>query len=159
MSDEQRINGNMYSWSSIFFKVEGERYYGIKSIGYGDSRERVKGYGMGRSHAPRGRSAGKYQPDPVTVTLEKETARALREKLAASASDGRSFGNVEFEVVVQYEESDKQITDEIFGCVWTKTAAKGEESADPLYEEVEFDCMGIRWDGDKTLFDSSEVGG
>lgn len=156
MADEQRINGNMYSWSSIYFKVDGERFYGIKSISYGDSRERAKGYGMGRHHAPRGRSAGKYQTDPVSVSVEKATARALRETLATFAADGQSFGNVPFEIVVQYvEPDDTPITDTIEECVWAKTESSNEEGPDPLYEDVEFDCMRIRWNG-KTLFDETE---
>lgn len=156
MADQQRINGNMFSWSSVYFKIDGERFYGIKSITYGDNRERVKGYGMGRSHAPRGRSGGKYNVDPVAVTMEKATTRQLRDELAARAPDGTSVGNVQFEIVVQYVEADETpITDTIFGCVWGKTAAKAEEGSDPLYDEIEFDAMGIRWNG-KTLFDSSE---
>lgn len=157
MADEQRINGNMKSWSSIVAKLDGERFYGIVSINYKDQLERVKGYGQGKHHGPRGRSAGKYSVDPVAVKMEKDTARALRNALAAKAADGRSFGTVEFEITVSYIENNVGHTDTIERCKWQSTSATNEESPDPLYEEVEFDAMLIRWDG-KTLFDSSEEG-
>jgi hypothetical protein len=157
MSDDVRINGNMYSWASVVLKVDGERFFGITSISYADALERVKGYGMGRHHAPRGRSAGKYTIEAVTVKMEKKSSRDLRAALAARATDGRSFGTVEFEIVVQYAEGTAAHTDTIERCRWAKTSASHEEAPDPLYDEVEFDAMAIRWDG-KTLFDSSEEG-
>ncbi len=157
MPDQTRINGTMHGWSSVVAKLDGDRFFGFKSIAYGDSRERGKGYGMGRHYSPRGRTAGKYTPEPVAVTMEKETARALRAALAQKASDGKSFGNVVFQIVVQYVEPDgTSITDELEDCVWVKTSAKSEESPDPLYEDVEFDCMRIRWNG-TTLYDGTQA--
>lgn len=157
MSDNQRINGSMYGWSDVYFKVDGERYFGIKSIAYGDSRERGKAYGMGRHYAPRGRTAGKYQVDPVTVSMEKDSARIFRAALAANASDGKSFGSVQFQIVVQYVDDDgNAITDEIQDCVWAKTAGSAEEGPDALYEELEFDAMRIVWNG-TSLYDQTEV--
>lgn len=158
MSDATRINGNLYSWSSIIFKIGGERWSGLTSINYGDARERVKGYGMGRSHAPLGRSAGKYTIEPVTASGYKESIQQLRETLAAQASDGASYGDVEFDIVVQFIESDRDpITDELLRCVWSKSSAKGEESADPLKEDVEFDCLYIKRNG-VTLYDARDGG-
>jgi hypothetical protein len=44
----------------------------------------------------------------------------------------------------------------ITGCVIVGQSASEEESADPLKEELEIDCMAIRRNG-LTLFDSSEL--
>jgi hypothetical protein len=155
MADQTRINGNQHSWGSISIKFGGERFTGVIAIKYADSRERVKAYGMGRHQAPRGRSRGKYTTEPVGLTLWKGSAQELRAKLAAVAPDGRSYGDVEFEIVVQYVEvDDTSVIVQIERCVLTKNATDDEESADPLKDELEADCMLIRRNG-LTLFDSS----
>lgn len=141
-----RINGNMYSWSSVTARVGGTLISAFKSISYADSRERAKGYGAGRHYAPIGQTSGKYATEPVTASLEKGEAAALRKALADQAG-GKSFGDVEFQIVVSYEEGDRLITDTLERCTWKKNSAKNEESADPLYEETEFDCMSIKWNG------------
>lgn len=156
MSDPVKVNGHLVSWSDIYFKVNGVPYYGIKSIGYGDSRAHTKGYGLGRHQAPRGRSAGKYETEPVSVTAEKATVAAVRKALAALSADGQTYGGIEFQVIVQYDDGrGNQFDHELEDCVFSKDAAKHEEGSDPLYEDIEFDCMRIRRDG-LTLFDGSE---
>lgn len=160
MADQVRINGNAHSWGSIIAKVDGERFYGFTSVAYGDKRERVKGYGMGRHQAPRSRSRGKYSTDPVKLGGPKSTIHALREKLAALAADGTSYGDVEFLLVVQYVEAgvsggEVPMTVEIERCVITANSTSDEEGSDPLKDEVEIDCMLIRRNG-LTLFDSSQ---
>lgn len=156
MADQQRINGNAYSWSSIVLKIDGDRFYGFDSITYGDTRERTKGYGMGRSHAPRSRTSGKYIPDPVTLSGDKDAIRELRKKLAASSESGKSFGNTKFEIVVQYiEEDNSPMTDTLESCVMIKGTGGGEEGSDALSNDIEIDCMLVRWDG-LTLFDDTQ---
>ena len=156
MSDEVRINGNQHSWGSIKVKINGDLFYGFTAIGYADTRERVKAYGMGRSHAPRGRSRGKYTVEPVTLTGWKSSMQALRKALA-DAGDGTSYGDTICQIVVQYVEADDTpVTVELEDCVLTKNTTSEEESADPLKEDVEFDCMRIRRNG-LTLFATSEA--
>jgi hypothetical protein len=159
MSDALRINGNQYSWGSIAVRFGGDRYYGITSISYSDKRERVKAYGMARHQGPRGRSRGKYTPDNVKVTMWKSSAQELRAALAAASTSGESYGDVEFDIVVQYVEGDgnneNPITVEIEGCAWAANNTSEEEGPDPLKEELEFDCMRIRRNG-LVLWDSSE---
>lgn len=160
MGDQIRINGNAHSWGSIVAKVDGDRFYGFNSISYGDKRERVKGYGMGRHHAPRHRSRGKYQTDPVKLGGPKSTIQALRKKLAALSPDGVSYGDVEFELVVQYVEAgvnggEEPMTVELERCVISGNTTSDEENPDPLKDEVECDTMLIRRNG-LTLFDSSQ---
>jgi hypothetical protein len=157
MADQIRVNGNVHSWGSIVAKIDGDRFHGFTSISYGDKRERVKGYGMGRHQAPRARSRGKYSTDPVKLAGPKSTIQALRDKLASGSS---SYGDTEFQIVVQYVETgvsggDSPMTVEIDRCVITADVSTNEESSDPLKDEIEIDCMLIRRNG-LTLFDSSQ---
>lgn len=156
MSDAVRINGNQHSWGSIILKIDGDRYYGFTAISYNDKRTRSKGYGLGRHHAPRGRTRGKYELDPVKLTGWKSSIQELRRALATRSANGLSYGDVEFQVTVQYIENGEQpITVEIERCVITGNSASDEENPDPLKEELEIDCMLIRRNG-LTLFDSSQ---
>jgi hypothetical protein len=156
MADDIRVNGNQLSWGSIVLKINSERFTGFTSIAFADKRERVKAYGLTRHHAPRGRSRGKYTIDPVKLVGWKSSIQKLREGLGALAPDGKSYGDVEFQIVVDYVESDELgITVEIDRCVWASNSSSDEESADPLKEEIEIDAMLIRRNG-FTLFDASE---
>jgi hypothetical protein len=156
MADALRINGNQFSWGSIVLKIDSERYTGFTSISFADKRERVKAYGMTRHHAPRGRSRGKYTIDPVKLVGWKSSVSAVRAALAARSSDLVSYGDVEFQIVVQYVESDESpLTVLIDGCVWASNSSTDDEGPDPLKEEIEIDAMLIKRN-DLVLFDASE---
>lgn len=157
MADPIIINGSQMSWGSVVLKLDAERFTGITALSFGDKRERVKAYGMGRSHAPRGRSLGKYTVEPVKVTAYKASLQIFREALASRAPDGVSYGDVEFQIVAQYIEGDERdITVEIDRCVWSSNTSSDEENPDPLKEDAEFDAMYIRRNG-FALFASSGV--
>jgi len=156
MSDSIRVNNNQLSWGSIRLTIDGDVFTGFTAISFADKRERVKAYGMGRHQAPRGRSSGKYTTEPVKLTGWKGSITTLRQELARRAPDGRSYGNVEFMISVIYSEPNEPNVDiQISGCVWTGNTSSDEESADPLKEEIEIDCMAIRRNS-LTLFDSTE---
>lgn len=158
MADQIRVNGNLMSWGQITLRCGIEEFSGFNSITYADKRERVKAYGMGRHHAPRGRSAGKYSTDPVKLRGPKSSIEALRAGLAAQAPDGTSYGNVEFNIIVQYSaeptSTEPPMSVELERCVFSSDSSSHEESADPLNDEIECDCMLIRRNG-RTLFDAS----
>ena len=157
MADPIIVNGSQMSWGSIVLKLDAERFTGFTAIAFSDKRERVKAYGMGRSHAPRGRSLGKYTIDPVKLTGWKSSVQIFREALAAQAPDGESYGDVEFQIVCQYIEGDERdVTVEIDRCVWASNTSSDEENPDPLKEDVEFDAMFIRRNG-LALFAQSGV--
>lgn len=156
MSDQIRVNGNQHSWGSIVLKLNGERFYGFTGITYADKRERVLAYGMGRHHAPRGRSRGKYSADPVKLTGWKGSIQAFRSALATQAPDGSSYGDIEFEINVQYVESGEiPMNVVIERCVITGNSSTDEENPDPLKEELEISCFLIRRNN-LVLFDQTQ---
>jgi hypothetical protein len=156
MTDAQRVNGYEVSWGDIYVKVGEERFYGIAEIAYGDKRARSKSYGMGRSHAPRGRTAGKYEVDPCTMKMLKKTSKELRTYLASKAADGKSYGSVSFQIVVQYADANEEVqTDTLHDCVIDGDANSHSEGPDPLYDNISVDVMRIDR-GDLTLYDKSE---
>jgi hypothetical protein len=155
MADNIRVNGNLLSWGSLGLKIGAERYYGFKSISYGEGIESVLVYGMGRHHAPRGRTRGKYVIEPLKLQGEVESLKIVRQTLAALAPDGRSYGTVEFEVFLEAVEQEQSSTTEFLRCRWAKNTGSFEESAEGLYEEIEISVLQIRRDG-LSLFDASE---
>jgi hypothetical protein len=155
MADNIRVNGNLLSWGSLGLKIEAERFYGFKSISYGEGIESVLVYGMGRHHAPRGRTRGKYVIEPLKLQGEVQTLKVVRQTLAARALDGKSYGTVEFEVFLEAVEQEQSSTTEFLRCRWAKNTGSFEESAEGLYEEIEISVLQIRRDG-FTLFDASE---
>jgi hypothetical protein len=156
MSDVIRVNGNEMSWGSIKVKIGNELYTGFTEITFGDKRERVKGYGMGRHHAPRSRTRGKYVVDPVKLKGYKPSVQALRDALAAQSADGTSYGNTEAQIIVQAIEPDETpLHIEINRCVVVSDSSSHTESSDPLMDDLEMDAMSIRRNG-KSLFDGTE---
>lgn len=154
-SDPISVNGNLYSWGSIVVKVDNEPIYGFKSIAFGDARERVKGYGLGAHHAPIGRTRGKYTIENAKLGGYPHAIQALRERLAARAG-GKSYGDVEFQVVTGYFEDDLDpIVVDLSRCVIAKNASSHDESPDPLLEEIELDVMAVRRN-DLILYDESQ---
>lgn len=155
MSDQIRVNGNQLDWGSIVIKVQGEEFYGFTAVSHSQKRERTKAYGTGKHRAPRGRTRGKYSAEGK-ITGWKGSVEALREYLASLSADGQSYGDVEFQVVIQYIEADeKPITEELVDCVIASEDASHEENTDPLKEEIGLDVMYIKKNG-RTLFDNSD---
>jgi hypothetical protein len=153
MSDEIRVNGNTHSWGSITIKCGNQQFTGFTEITYADSRERAKGYGLGKHQAPTRRSRGKYGCENTKLKGFKSSIQQLREDLADSNGN---YGDTEFLVVIQYiDTGDKSITVEIGRNVIVKNSSSESEGADLLQEEIELDTMWIKRNG-KTLFDASQ---
>lgn len=158
MSDAYLINGNQHSWASIICKAYDEVWTGFTGIAYGDKRERSYSYGMGRHHAPRGRSHGKYTPEPVKLTGWKNSVQLFIAGLAAKAADQKSYGDVEFQIVTQFvEPEESSITVVIERCVVVGITASHDESPDNLKEELEISPMWVRRNG-LVLFDARQGG-
>jgi hypothetical protein len=154
--DQIRVNGNVLSYGSIKVRVADQTIYGLTSVSYGDKRERVKVYGLGRHQAPRGRTRGKYTVENAKLGGYTSTIQDLRKLLADMSADGISYGDVEFDVVVEMVERDETpCTVELLRCVWAANTESREEGGDPLKDEIELDVMMIRRDG-LVLCDASE---
>jgi hypothetical protein len=155
MADQIRVNGNICDWGSITLRIDDEVFTGFTSISYADKRERAKAYGLGKHHAPRARTRGKYSVEAVKLAGPKSTMHALRRKLASKSPDGNSYGDYEFHINTQYiEPGEPEMYVDIERCVYVGTSSSEEESPDFLKEEIEIDAMSIRRNG-MTLFDGS----
>lgn len=151
MADQVRINKNLYSWASIILKVAEERFTGFTAIGYGDKLERSVAYGMGG--LPRGISRGKYTVDESTLTGHTDTVQEVRKALANLSQDKKSYGDVRFQIVIQYVEQDLEPqTVELEDCVWIASNSSPSEGAEALTEDITFQPMRIRRNG-LTLFE------
>jgi hypothetical protein len=155
MSDQIEVNKNQMSWGSIILKIGDDRYYGFNAVSYSDKRTRTKGYGMGKSQAPRSRSRGKYEVDNVKIKGPIASVAAVRQALAGQSDNGKSYGDVECDVIVQFVDTGEEAhTVEIERCVWASNSANFTEGNEGLEEEFELDTMRIIRDG-LTLFDSN----
>lgn len=154
--DRVSINGNMYSWGSVSVFCDGLPLIGVCGVKYSDKRERVKAYGTGRHHAPRGRSRGKYSAEG-SLTLWKDTAADLRIYLASRSGTG-SYGDTEFQLSVQFFENDTDLHDVqlVRACI-AGSDTSADENPDPLKEEIPLDIIAIIRDG-VTLFDNTDAG-
>lgn len=145
MADLQLVNGVQISWGSLKFKLDGTPYWGITSVAYGDAMEVAKSYGIGRHMGPRGRSAGKYTPDPLVLSVATATAEEIRAQLAQQSPSGNSFGRPIVPAVLQYVELDETpITVEFEQVRLVKCSVSHQEGAETLNEDLEFDVMRLR---------------
>lgn len=157
MSDPIMVNGNSHSWGSIVCKVAEETIFGFTGITYADKRERTEGYGMGPHQAPTRRSRGKYTADPSKLTGFAGAVQDLRNRLS-ERSPIKSYGDVEFQVVLTYFETEElPLIVVLEKCVWTGNNASNEEGAELNKEEIEIKPLFIRRNG-LTLFDNSRLG-
>lgn len=157
MGDTVRVNGVQISWSSVKLKIAGTPYSGITAVEYADGVEKAFAYGMGRHHAPRGVTRGKYTPEPFVLTCWASTAQAIRSDLNAKAG-ARGISNVPVAIVLQYvEKDDAVITIEALDATLTKNEASNEEGPDALSEKLTFLPMRIKRNG-VALYDTTEAG-
>ncbi len=156
MANEIRINGNVLSWGSVIVRINGLTQHWITSISYADKRERSVVYGAGRHHAPRGRTLGKYSVENPKLKGPKADVVGFLEYLASLGDDPSSYGDVRFDIVVQYVEASQTVTVEIEDCRVVGVSGSDEESADALQDEIEIHAMRLRRNG-KTLFDTAAI--
>lgn len=154
--DRPRVNGNVTSWGHIYFKLLNKKWFGIVDISYGHKRERVEGAGLGKHHVANRVSAGKYTTEISKVKMFKASASAFRAALASASPDGISYGNTEFEGLLQFIPPDEQSQMiELRRCTYRELSFSASESADPLFDEIGVKPLWIVENG-KTLFDASE---
>jgi hypothetical protein len=157
--DEVRINNLQISKASAILKLDDEEVNGWVSIKYADAIESAYAYGAGRHQGPRGRTAGKYTPEEITIVVAKSTTKALLARLAAKSVSGRSAGSVTFNGSLQYvEPGDATITDGFEGLRLTKISTSVDDSSDATNDELGFSVMRIKRDG-IVLYDDRQGAG
>lgn len=156
MSDQIRVNGNLFSFGSIELKIGEERFTGVTEISYADKLERSQIYGMGRTQPARGVTRGKYTVEESTLTMHKDSAQELRELLKQQA--GKNFiGDIEFEIVVQYFESDLDPqTDILSRCRYSGASISNSEGTDATTESITVQPMFISRNG-VALYEESKI--
>lgn len=157
MADQVKINGLQISWASFKAKIGGVPYSGISSIEFSDGVEQELAYGTGRHQAPRGKTRGKYVPEPLVMTVYNSTAEAIRKDLASKAG-GRGISSVSVPIVLQFVEKDDSIvTIEALESTLVKNESSHEEGPAALTEKLTWRPMRILRNG-VSLYDSTEAG-
>lgn len=145
------VNGEVYDWGDITIKIAGERFEGITAINYSQKRERVKVYGMNKSRAPIGTTAGKYNAEDGKISCNSQCAQDIRDHLA-TLGGGISYGDTKFPIIViRTRKTGAVITDVLPGCWIISDDGGGEDSPDQLKEEIAFGCTGPITRNGKTL--------
>lgn len=152
MADTIQINGVVYDYGDITCKVNGVRFYGIKSIKYGDKRERAKATGLTKDRRPLGVTKGKYTADDGAISIYKKSFQDLCDQLAIQSQNLLSYGDAIFPITFIY--SDPRlgvIVDALRDCWIAAADGGGEDNADPLAIELGLGCSYILRNG-KTLY-------
>lgn len=148
------INGFRYSWPSIEFKLKGQIYRGITEINYKHKLDIADVYGT--DQAPIGDTAGIYKADPVTVSMYRSEAEALREALW-QASGRKGYGMFRFlGLVTAAEKGAPTLMDQLVGMRLADEDMANKQGPDASMEKLGFYVRFIRRNG-KTLFRESGV--
>lgn len=101
------INGKGHDYNSVKITVDDEEYLGITAIDY--KPERTPGTAYGTHPQPLVYTDGQIN-NTASITMIKDTASKIRQKLVARAGAGQSWMSVRFDVSVSYETSDVDLT-------------------------------------------------
>jgi hypothetical protein len=146
--DLQRVEKNIFGWSSIIYTVEGQEVYGCTSLSYGWKRERSDGYGLGRSHTPRGYTPGKVSFEPFKIKVYQDSALALRQFYASYSTNGTSFGNPQLNHRIQYIIDGFEAQNLLFEqAAWVSETETHDEGPDGMMVEIEFKIMKLYLNG------------
>jgi hypothetical protein len=154
--DTFRRNGYVLTWASAVVKVDNDEFFGFTGI---DLEEKLtKGIAKALGQVPRGRGRGEYSVEGAVLKCHKDTAFALKERLALKSPDGKSFGNVPFFFSLQYIENDITVTEKLYECEIDGVKRSSAPGTDPLIEEIPISIGYVKVDGpnikDMTLFDN-----
>lgn len=151
-----QINGVAHSWNAVKLTFDNDQFNQFESIDFDDKLESVFAYGTGRAQGPIARSAGKYTPGPVKLTALKSAVQLFREWVAAKSTNGKNYGHVIFQGVLQYlSEDDEPLMVEFRDLKWSTNTSADKEGGDPLKESFELQPMRIIRNG-VTLYDSRD---
>jgi len=116
MSDVVRSNGDILSWKSAIFRIENDIYEGLLAHDREEKRDRKVVPGARRDGTPLGKTGGKYEASPFTISVLRSTASKIEEQLCA-ISGTTSYGDAEFNFQAQYvEEGEDPVTMNAHRC-------------------------------------------
>lgn len=149
MANFPLIRGHKYSYSSIELSLvragqKAEIFVDVSAINYGDSLEDE--YLYGTNQAPLGRTAGRYNPGEVTLTMGKKSFSELQ------ASIGDGWLGAILDIIVKFSEPDEGlVTDEIIGAKITGVSNAHASGPEALMVEVTLKPMLIKQNGTTPL--------
>lgn len=133
------INGVRHSFSSVELRLAGQIFVGFKSVNY--SRKRGRTTVFGNSPDPLGKTRGKNE-------YSGDCELYLAEWNAFQAQLGAGYGDVFFDVVVQYSENGfDTLTDTLRGCTMDSTDASNGEGTDPTVRKFDLGPLKILFNG------------
>lgn len=144
MADTPAINGRRLSHASLEAKLDGNVYTGFKSLNFDDSL--TPGRVGGTHPVKEGNTLGDYEANG-NYEMVKEHAQVLRLALAAKADDGESYGTVEFDIFVSYQENGSVHTVELLKCRIQKVEDGSSQGPDGLTEKHTLFVTHIKRDG------------
>lgn len=155
MADQVRVQNVTFDFTSCELRINNELISGWTDAKWDEGREHKLAYGSGKHHAPRGANRGKYNPEPLSITVFKDTAYYIRSMLAALSDSGTDFGSPQVPIVLQYLEASANHKVEFFLAQYSKGSSTESEEGDSSKEELEFFYQYLKQDG-LTLFDNSQ---
>jgi hypothetical protein len=133
------INGSLYSYSSIEWKLAGLIFRGFKSIDFSRKRDRPKVYGN--------------SPDPLGKVVGRNEYEASGELYLAEFNNfvsqlGSGYGDVYFQSYITFQQQNFPTTQvQIIGCTLDEVTASFTAGTDALSMKFSLNPLKILWNG------------
>lgn len=145
------VNGVRHSWASVEVKVAGQVFY-VTSVNYSRKRNRTI---VRENHPdPVGKTKGsnEYSGDIEMLLAEFNALQAALIALANQAGLNGGYGDVFFQVIVQYSENGLDtVTDSILGCTMDSTDAGNTEGTDATKRKFDLAPLKVLFGGQDDL--------
>jgi hypothetical protein len=146
MTDVLRVNNTILSWNSTICNIASAPFNGLLSIDYGHERKRKKVWGSRRDGRALGRTAGKYEPQEVSIKMLADSWDVLSTILTAIGLG--SYGDAEFPFFLQSAEpgiplagSNPTLTVVMTDCCITSVHDGSAEGIDEKVKDITIDTM------------------
>jgi hypothetical protein len=145
MSDLIRINDTFHSWESVSLEIDGDPWNGFTGIDWEQARTRTLVYGARKDGKPLGRTSGKYEPKPISMTWLRSSWNLLCEYLSIEGLG--SYGDAEFDITLQYEEEGDIQTIAFLKCTIDNEKDGNQEGTDALTTDATIGTLDITRNG------------
>jgi hypothetical protein len=145
------VNGVRHSFASIEAKIAGQIYL-VTGVNY--SRKRSRTMVRANHPDPVGKTQGsnEYSCDIELLLAEFNALQAALIAQANAANLNGGYGNLPFQIVVQYTENGLDtVTDTILGCTFDSTESSNAEGTDATKRKVELNPLKILFNGQDDL--------